>query len=68
MEGQTITMLNGYPNLATIDDTLVDFTGFSYAPLTGVFDTTGAAGVCTVTYTEAAPGGSPTIDVLLTAC
>ncbi len=68
MEGQTISMTNGYPDLATIDDTLVDFTGFTYDPTTGVFATTGAAGVCTVTYTEAAVGGSPDITVLLTAC
>ncbi len=27
MEGQTINMTNGYPELASIDDTLVDFTG-----------------------------------------
>ena len=68
MEGQTIAMTNGYPNRATIADTLVDFTGFTYSPAAGVFSTTGAAGVCTVTYTEAGAGGSPTIDVLLTAC
>ena len=68
MEGQTITMVNGYPDLATIDNTLVDFTGFTYSAAAGVFSTTGAAGVCTVTYTEAGVGGSPTIGVLLTAC
>ncbi len=68
MEGETITMTNGYPDLATIDNTLVDFTGFTYSATTGVFATVGAAGVCTVTYTEAAVGGSPDITVLLTAC
>ncbi len=68
MEGQVITMVNGYPDRATIDDTLVDFTGFGYTPLTGVFATTGASGVCTVTYTEAPVGGSAGIVVLLTAC
>ena len=68
MEGQTIIMTNGYPDLASIDNTLVDFTGFDYNSTTGVFSTTGAAGVCTVTYTEAAAGAAPTIGVLLTAC
>ncbi len=68
MEGNVITMLNGYPDLGTIDDTLVDFTGFGYTPATGVFDTTGASGVCTVTYTEAPVGGAADIAVLLTAC
>jgi len=68
MEGQTITMTNGYPDLATIDNTLVDFTGFTYSATTGVFSTVGAAGVCTVTYTAAGVGAAPTIGVLLTAC
>jgi len=30
MNGQTITMLNGYPDEASIDDALQDYTGFSY--------------------------------------
>ena len=68
MEGQTIAMTNGYPDRVTIDNTLVDFTGFSYSATTGIFATVGAAGVCTVTYTEAGVGGSPTITVDLAAC
>jgi hypothetical protein len=63
MEGQTIAMTNGYPDRVTIDNTLVDFTGFTYSPTDGVFATIGAAGVCTVTYTAAPLNGSPTIDV-----
>ena len=68
MEGSTITMVNGYPDLAGIDNTLVDFTGFTYSATTGIFATVGAAGVCTVTYTAAPANGSPTIAVDLTAC
>lgn len=69
MEGQTITMVNGYPNLATIDDTLADLSGFTYAPATGVFSKDGAPGTCTVTYAEAAAAGSaPTITTDTSGC
>ncbi len=70
MEGQVITMVNGYPDLATIDDTLVDFTGFTFDPLTGIFTKDGAAtpANCSVDYDEAGAGGSPTVTVDITAC
>lgn len=61
MEGATITMTNGYPDLATIDDTLSDTSGFTYNAGTGVFSKTGGPATCTVTYAEAAAGGAPTI-------
>ncbi|HUL83472.1 MAG TPA: type II secretion system protein [Gammaproteobacteria bacterium] len=62
MEGQVITMVNGYPNLATIDDTIGDLTGFTYAAGTGTFTKTGAAATCTVTYAQAAGANlAPTI-------
>ncbi len=61
MEGQTITMTNGYPNLATIDDTLADHTGFTYAPATGVFTKDGAdtPADCSVTYAPPAAADTP---------
>jgi MSHA pilin protein MshA len=68
MEGATITMVNGYPNLATIDDTLSDLSGFTYAPATGVFAKTGTAGPCNVTYAEAAAGGAPGITPDVSGC
>lgn len=70
MEGNTITMTNGYPNLATIDDTLSDLTGFTYTPGTGVFTKDGAPtpANCSVTYTAAAPGGAPGFAVVKTGC
>jgi MSHA pilin protein MshA len=70
MEGSVITMTNGYPNLATIDDTLQDTTGFTYVPATGVFTKDGATtpANCSVTYAAAAVGGAPTITVLKTGC
>ncbi len=61
MEGAVITMVNGYPNLATIDDTLSDLTGFTYTPGTGVFLRTGGAATCTMTYAQAPANGAPTI-------
>ncbi len=70
MEGQTINMTNGYPSLASIDDTLVDFTGWSFAAGTGTFTKDGAAtpANCSVDYDEAAAGGAPTVTVDITAC
>jgi len=61
MEGQTITMVNGYPDLATINLTIGDLTGFTYTAATGVFLKTGGAATCTVTYAAAPANGAPTI-------
>jgi len=65
MEGSpvAITMVNGYPNLATIDDTQSDLTGFTYNAGTGVFQNNGVATACNVTYTQAPVNGAPTIAV-----
>ena len=71
MEGQSITMLNGYPDEASIDDALQDFTGFQYnnasiarfrkldAP---------APNTCMVTYADAVVGAPPVITVLTGGC
>jgi len=64
MEGANIAMVNGYPTLADIDNTLLDSSGFSYDPLTGIFTKVGAPSTlnCNVTYLPpAAPGGEPFI-------
>src|SRR5262245_19848533 len=63
MEGNTITMLNGYPDAvaAGIPATLQDTTGFSYAAgPPGVFTKTGATtpANCTVTYATAPANGA----------
>lgn len=73
MEGETITMPNGYPNLATIDNTLASLEGFVYDPSTGVFaksnDGSTAITDCTVTYTPPTVlGSAPDIDVLVSGC
>jgi MSHA pilin protein MshA len=60
MEGQNIVITNGYPDVATIDNALVEFSGFTYDGA-GVF--TSVAG-CTVTYAPPpAANGAPSITV-----
>ena len=69
--GQTITMLNGYPNEASIVNILQDFTGFQYIPAAvAKFRKTGAAspGTCMVTYADALVGLMPIITVVTTGC
>lgn len=70
MEGQTITMANRYPTLADIDDTLMDITGFTYVPATGVFTKDGSTtpANCSVTYAQAAANSSPSITVDVSDC
>jgi len=57
MEGNSIVIVDGYPSLATIDDTLASMDGFLYNAGTGVFsktnDGTNPVANCTVTYAEA---------------
>ncbi len=72
MNGQTITMLNGYPNEASIDDALQDFSGFTFLDAqVAKFTKIGApAGpnTCQVTYDNAAVGAPPEIIVDTTGC
>lgn len=75
MEGQTITMANGYPNEATIDDTLASLDGFVYdgSASPGVFSKTndGVTPIanCDVSYTAAAAAGAaPTIVTDVSGC
>lgn len=70
MEGQVITMTNGYPNLATIQNTIVDITGFNVTTVGGArrFQKTTANGTlvanCWVQYTPpAAANLAPTVVV-----
>lgn len=78
VEGQPITLVNGYPNRATIDDTLatgtVVTTGqagrFAYTPGTGQFRLNGATtpANCRVTYTQATAILPPVIATVTTGC
>ena len=63
MEGNTITMANGYPATAAggIDATLVDLTGFTYVGASGFFKKDGATtpNTCRVTYAEPTAANLP---------
>jgi MSHA pilin protein MshA len=67
MEGNTITMTNGYPDLAAtgILATLQDSTGFTYTAATGLFTRNGAPtpATCSFTYAAAPANGAPTISI-----
>lgn len=69
MEGKTITMANGYPDAATIVDTLSDSSGYtsSVAGTTTTFSSTSKA-TCGATYDEAAAGGAPAVSPTPGAC
>jgi MSHA pilin protein MshA len=70
MEGTAIAMANRYPTVASIDDALLDITGFTYDGA-GAFTKDGATtpANCSVTYTApAAPNTAPTIAVDVSDC
>ncbi len=71
MEGQNITIVNGYPATEDIELTLTEYTGFTItAGATVSFspDGAGATATCHVRYTEAGAGSTPTIAVDVTDC
>jgi MSHA pilin protein MshA len=73
MDGSEVSMAFGYPNLATIDDTLGSLDGFDYDEATGVFTKTARDGslvsYCTVTYLEPrVDGEAPAIAVETGGC
>jgi MSHA pilin protein MshA len=62
MEGNSIAMVNGYPDATTVKLTLADTSG--YTPTTVGTTTTFAStslSTCTVAYTEAAANSAPLI-------
>ena len=67
IDSQTIRMVNGYPNLATIQLALSDFTGYTYTASTGVFTRSGGP-TCSVTYAQAAANGAPRITPAAGTC
>ncbi len=72
MEGNTITMTNGYPDQDDIQDTLTEYTGFTLdtSGAATTFTPTGAttAANCQVQYTGAGVGGTPTITASTSDC
>ena len=71
MEGQTITIVNGYPNEASIDNTLMDYSGFQYQnAATARFRRQDAPqpNNCMVTYAEAVAGARPAVTAYTSGC
>jgi MSHA pilin protein MshA len=72
MEGQTITILNGYPNEASIDNTLMDYSGFQFKtnPAPAKFRRTDATqpNNCMVSYADAIAGSRPAIVADTSGC
>lgn len=70
LEGQTITMTNGYPDADDIANALSDTTGFTptTATDTTTFVKTGATGTCQVSYQDAAAGAAPFITPDTSSC
>ena len=69
VEGQTIAITDGYPTVVSIEDTLADATGFTFAG--GVWTKDGATtpANCSVTYTAPAnPGEAPGVAVDTSDC
>ncbi len=71
MNGQTITMVNGYPDDTSIDNALMDFSGFQFKtnPSTR-FRRLDAPDPnnCMVTYADALVGAPPVITVVTSGC
>ncbi len=72
MEDQTITMVNGYPDEASIDNTLMDYSGFQFKtnPAPARFRRTDATepNNCMVTYADAIAGARPAIAAFTSGC
>jgi MSHA pilin protein MshA len=71
MEGNNITMQEGYPTTEDIEKALTDYTGFTIATGAAIsFAPTGATATvnCQVTYAEAPANGTPTITVSDSDC
>jgi MSHA pilin protein MshA len=72
MEDQTITMVNGYPNEASIDNTLMDYSGFQFKtnPAPSKFRRTDAPqpNNCMVTYAAAIAPQRPAIVAYTSGC
>ncbi len=71
MEGETIAILNGYPDEASIDDTLTDYSGFQFNnAAVARFRKSGAPApnTCMVTYEDAIAPQRPIVTVYTSGC
>lgn len=68
MDGQTVTMANGYPTADApgIVAALTDYTGFT--PTGGVFAVNGTTSNCTATYVASAGGVFPQVTLATSGC
>jgi MSHA pilin protein MshA len=67
IDSQTIRIVNGYPNLATIQLALSDVAGYTYVASTGEFKRSSGP-TCSVTYAQAAVNGAPRITPTAGTC
>lgn len=71
MEGETITMVNGYPDETSIDNTLTDYGGFHFNnAAVARFRKIGAPApnTCMVTYADAVAPQRPAVTVFTSGC
>jgi MSHA pilin protein MshA len=72
MEGQTITMVNGYPDEDDINNTLMDYSGFQFkinpAPVRFRRTDANQPNNCMVTYEDAVAGQRPAVVVFSSGC
>lgn len=70
MEGATVTMANYYPteNAAGIQQALQDTSGFTLSGTSFQLNGSPDAANCSVTYSEAGAGGSPTVTPATSGC
>ena len=68
VDGKVITMANGYPNAASVANSIQDLSGFTNAA--GVFTKTGATtpATCITTYIAATPTVAPSVTVATGGC
>ncbi|MDX1516203.1 MAG: type II secretion system protein [Woeseiaceae bacterium] len=72
MEGNPISLTEGYPDATDIAGTLADMTGFTVtvngSSDQAVFTKNGASGNCQVTYNDALVNSAPIISVDVSGC
>lgn len=69
MNSAAISLVNGYPDLSTIDDALPGLGEFVYDPAAGLFTGNDTPASCSVRYREAVSVGSvPVVTVDTTGC
>lgn len=72
MEGNPISLTNGYPDASDVELTLADYTGYNVTVNGGgdqaTFSRIGAPGACEVVYNDALPDSAPVITTDLSGC